>query len=35
MYKIDLYIDVYTAYTFVYMHVCILHTCIKQVSLIF
>lgn len=35
MYAMDLYIDVYTAYTYIYMCICKLHTCVKPVSLIF
>lgn len=35
MYKIDLYIDVYTTDTFVYTCICKRHTCIKLVTLIF
>lgn len=31
MYAMDLYIDVYAAYTYVYMCICKLHTCVKPV----
>lgn len=35
VYAMDLYIDVYTTYAYVYMYISKLHTCIKPVSLIF